>query len=167
MAALLSDKEEKSLIDWLTKANDHAASLEPTHYNATTQKRESIKQNRYRDLINDHKKRLACQQTAIDHIKAWRDKAIAHFDTRFFFDHQDLAAKYPLTYADIDRLMDMISDILRKHYSCLFGRDPRPELLSLRNVDKLLKYAGAFNRARNDRDLIRKGFKPINYTQEN
>jgi hypothetical protein len=167
MAALLSDTEEKSLIDWLTKASDHAASLEPTRYNPTTQKREAIKQNRYRDLINDHKKRLTAQQTAIDRIKAWRDKAIAHFDTRFFFDPQDLATKYPLSYADIDCLMDIISDILRKHYSCLFGRDPRPELLTLRNVDKLLKYARAFNRARKDRDLIRKGFKPINYTQEN
>lgn len=93
---------------------------------------------------------------------------MTHFIPRFCLIEKKLdTAKYPLTYADIDRLMDMISDILRKHYSCLFGRDPRPELLSLRNVDKLLKYAGAFNRARNDRDLIRKGFKPINYTQEN
>src|SRR6478736_3735338 len=33
MSALLSENEDRSLFDWLKKAREHAASLEPTCYN--------------------------------------------------------------------------------------------------------------------------------------
>jgi hypothetical protein len=40
------------------------------------------------------------------------------------------------------------------------------DLLILTNVDNLLRYARAFLRARSDRALIKKGFKPIDYMRD-
>jgi len=120
----------------------------------------------YCALIDEHKNRLGAEQNVIDRIKAHRNKAIAHFDSAYFNDLKALDKRYPLTYADINRLMDVVSDILRKHHSCLFNADPRVEILSTENTNKVLSYARAFQRARKDRALIRKGFMPVAYMQD-
>lgn len=167
MSILLSKGEERSLIDWLMKAREHAASLGPTRYNPSSGgERQSINEKEYRILIDSHKSRLDAQQNVIDRIKAHRDKAIAHFDSAYFNNPKALNKHYPLTYSDIDRVMDVVSGILRKHYSCLSKADLRMEILSTRNVDLLLNYARAFQRARKDRALIKKGFKPVNYMRD-
>ena len=167
MSMLLSKNEERSLIDWLKKAREHAASLGPTRYNPSSGgERQPIKEKEYRALIDRHKNRLDAQQNVIDRIKARRDKAIAHLDSAYFNNLKALDKHYPLTYSDIDRLMDVVSDILRKHHSCLFKADLRMEILSTRNVDLVLNYARAFQRARKDRALIKKGFKPVAYMRD-
>lgn len=168
MSMLLSKNEERSLIDWLEKAKEHSASLGPTRYNPSYSggERQPINEKEYRALIDSHKNRLDAQQNVIDRIKARRDKAIAHFDSAYFNDLKALDEQYPLTYSDIDRLMDVVSDILRKQYSCLFKTDLGMEISSVRNVDKVLTYARAFQRARRDRALIKKGFKPIDYMRD-
>jgi AbiU2 len=167
MSMLLSKNEERSLIDWLRKAREHAPSLRPTHYNPSysASDRQPINEKEYRALIDSHKSRLDAQQHVIDRIKAHRDKAIAHFDSAYFNNPKALN-KYPLTYSDIDRLMDVVSEILRKHHSCLSKADLRMEILSTRNVDLVLNYARAFQRARKDRALIKKGFKPVAYLRD-
>lgn len=165
ISILLSESEERSLLDWLKKAREHATSLGPTTYNPSYSggQRRPIDENEYRALIDEHKNRLYVQQNVIDRIKARRDKAIAHFDSSYFNNPEALDSRYPLTYSDIDALMEVVSDILRKHHSCLFKADLRMEVLSIRNVDKLLNYAHAFQRARKDRGLIKKGFNPVDY----
>ena len=167
MSALLSEKEERSLIDWLKKAREHAASLGPTRYNPGPfgSERQPIKEEEYRALIDEHKNRLAAEQNVIDRIKVRRDKVIAHLDHSYFNNPKGVDKRYPLTYDDINRLMDVVSEILRKHYSCLFNTDPRVEILSM-NTDKVLRYARAFQRVRKDRALIRKGFMPIDYMRD-
>lgn len=168
ISALLSKHEQRSLIHWLKKAREHAASLEPTCYNPGYPGggRQPIKEEEYRALIGKHNNRLAAQQTVIDQIKARRDKAIAHLDGKYLDNPKALDEDYPLTYANINCLMDLVSEILRKHYSCLFSTDPGTEIHILRSMDKVLKYARAFQRARNDSALIKKGFKPVAYMQD-
>jgi len=165
IAALLSNREERSVIDWLKKAREHARSLEPTRYRPTDRgsARQAINEKTYRALIEQHEDRLAARKDVIDRIKAWRDKAIAHLGRVYFDSPQALDEKYPLTYPDIDRIMDEVSEILRKHHSCLLGADLRMEILSTRNVDSVLNYARAFQRVRKDRVLIKKGFRPVTY----
>jgi hypothetical protein len=114
-------------------------------------------------LIEEHEDRLAAHKDVIDRIKAWRDRAIAHLDHVYFDSPQALQEEYLLTYPDIDRIMDEVSEILRKHHSCLFGTDLRMEILSTRNVNSVLNYARAFQRIRKDQSLIKKGFRPIRY----
>ena len=164
----LSAKEQASLIDWLMKAREHAPSLGPTRYNPShsSGEREPIKPKEYRAVIERHINRLEAQRDVIDRIKSRRDKAIAHLDKAYFDNPKALDEDYPLSDDDIDCLMDVVSDILRKHYSCLFDSDLRMEILSTRNVDLVLKYARAFQRARKDRTLIKNGFKPINYMRD-
>jgi hypothetical protein len=165
IAALLTNREERSVVDWLNKAKKHARSLKPTRYHPTDQgsEREPINEKTYRALIKQQEERLASHKKVIDRIKAWRDKAIAHLDRVYFDSPQALDKEYPLTYRDIDRIMDEVSEILRKHHSCLLGADLRMEILSTRNVDSVLNYVRAFQRVRKDRVLIKTGFKPIRY----
>jgi len=168
MAMILSPKEQVSLIDWLKKAREHAPSLAPTRYNPSYSgvKREPIKPKEYRALIDRHINRLDAQRDVIHRIKSQRDKAIAHLDKAYFDNPKALDKDYPLRDDDIDRLMEVVSDILGKHHNWLFEADLRMEILSTRNVDVVLKYARAFQRARKDRTLIKKGFKPIDYMQD-
>ena len=168
MAMILSPKEQVSLIDWLKKAREHAPSLAPTRYNPSYSgvKREPIKPKEYRALIDRHINRLDAQRDVIHRIKSQRDKAIAHLDKAYFDNPKALDKDYPLGDDDIDRLMEVVSDILGKHHNWLFEADLRMEILSTRNVDVVLKYARAFQRARKDRTLIKKGFKPIDYMQD-
>lgn len=150
MAMILSPKEQVSLIDWLKKAREHAPSLAPTRYNPSysSVKREPIKPKEYRALIDRHINRLDAQRDVIHRIKSQRDKAIAHLDKAYFDNPKALDKDYPLRDDDIDRLVEVVSDILGKHHSCLFEADLRMENLSTRNVDVVLKYARAFQRTR-------------------
>jgi hypothetical protein len=86
MSALLSENEERSLIDWLNKAKEHAGSLGPTRYNpgGSRGERQLIKKEEYRAVLDEHRKSLEAQQALIGHIKARRDKVIAHFDKAYF-----------------------------------------------------------------------------------
>lgn len=167
MAMLLSPTEQRSLIDWLKKAKEHARSLVPTRYNPTFAGggREPIKPKEYCALIDRHINRLDTEKAVIDRIKLRRDKTIVHLDRAYFDNPKPLDEVYPLR-DDIDRIMDIVSNILHKHHSCLFEADLRMEILSTRSVDKVLIYARAFQRVRKDRILIKMGFKPTDYMQD-
>jgi hypothetical protein len=167
MAMLLSPTEQRSLIDWLTKAKEHVAALGPTRSSPShfLSGREPIKAEEYCALIERHISCLDAQKDVIDRIKLRRDKTIVHLDIALFNSPKALDEVFPMRDA-IDHLMNVVSDILKKHYSCLFEADLRMEYLSTRNVDLVLQYARAFQRARKDRTLIRKGFKPIDYMRD-
>ena len=167
LSMFLSDKEERSLLDWLKKAKEHAASVEPTRYNATNSERERIECEEYCNIIDNQICQLHARKCVINRIKAHRDKAIAHLDKRYFDDPKTLNRDYPLDDGDIDDIMEVVSSILRKHYSCLFETDMCMEILSIYNVDEVLKYVRAFQRARSDRTLIKKGFMPVVYERDN
>jgi hypothetical protein len=168
VSMLLSENEERSIIDWLNKAREHARALGPTRYspNSVGGERQPISEKQYRTLIDSHKERFDFQKQVIDRIKARRDKAIAHLDSTYFNIPQAIDDDYPLTYSDIDSLIDEMSEVLRKHYSCLFKADLRMEIVSTRNVNLVLNYARAFQWARKDRVLIKNGFNPITYLRE-
>jgi hypothetical protein len=159
----LSEKEARSLLDWLTKAKEHAASVKPTRYNASYSggERKPIKPEEYRAIIDDQIAQLHARKDVIDRIKARRDKAIAHLDKAYFDDPKALDRDYPLGNDDIDDLMEVVSSTLRKHHSCLFEADMRMEVVSVHTVDTVLQYARAFMRARRDFNLIEKGFRPV------
>ena len=168
LSMFLSEKETRSLLDWLKKAKEHAASLNPTCYNPSYSdgEREPIKPDEYRALIDDQISQLQDKIEVIEIIKTRRDKAIAHLDKAYFDEPKALDKDYPLSDDDIDDLMKVVSSILRKHYSCLFEADMRMEVMSIHNVDTVLKYARAFMRARRDFNLIEKGFKPVLYMRD-
>jgi len=165
LCKLVSDKEEKSLVDWLNKAKDHATSIEPTRYNPdySEREREPVKPEEYRRIISEQQAQLDANKNVINRIKAQRDKALAHSDAAYFNDPGTLYEHYPLSADDIDALMDTVSEILRTHHIHLLKADIDMEVHSLSNVDTILRLARAFSRAYKDRDLIAKGFRPKDY----
>ena len=164
LSMFLSKKEARSLCDWLNKAKEHAASINPTRFNKIEREYEPIKPEKYRRIIDCHIAQLQARQNIIDRIKAHRDKAIVHMDKKYFNDSQALDTNYPLNADDIDDLMEVVSCILRKHYSCLFKASMSMEVGSVQNVDTVLQYARAWMRVR--KDLIEKGLKPAEYMRE-
>ena len=166
LAALLSDKEDRSLIDWLGKACVHAKILCPSRYKPSEKnEREVINPNEYRVLIDQNISALYSFNDLINRIKAWRDKSITHLDKAFFADPSAIYDRYPIINSEIDKLIECISQILHEHYSYLFHADSRMETLSVTNVDSILSYVQAFQRVRKDKELINKGFRPANYLE--
>ena len=104
LSMFLSDKEERSLLDWLKKAKEHAASVEPTRYNAANSERERIECEEYCNIIDNQICQLHARKCVINRIKAHRDKAIAHLDKRYFDDPKTLNRDYPLDDGDIGDL---------------------------------------------------------------
>lgn len=166
LSMFLSEKEDRSLLDWLYKAKEHAGSMKPTRYNATDSRLEPIETGDYRTMIDHQITELHSQGSVIDRIKAHRDKAIAHMDRKYFDDTESIERDYPLTEPEIDDLMDRVSCILRKHHNCLLQADVSLEVQSIHNVGKLLEYARAWMRVRRDPNFVNKGFRPVDYERD-
>ncbi|MXX13019.1 MAG: hypothetical protein F4Z86_06160 [Gemmatimonadetes bacterium] len=166
LSMFLSEKEDRSLCDWLNKAKEHVVSINPTRFNKIEREYEPIKPEKYRRIIDCQIAQLQARQNIIDRIKTHRDKAIVHLDREYFYDSQILDTNYPLSADDIDDLIEVVSCILRKHYSCLFQASMSMEVGSVQNIDTVLQYARAWMRARRDSDLIEKGFKPVEYERD-
>ena len=165
LAALLSDKEDRSLIDWLQKACVHAKALCPSRYKPSEKnEREVIKPNEYREIIDKNISSLGSFDDLINRIKTWRDKSIAHLDKAFFDAPSAIYDKFPITNSEIDELIECVSKILHEHYSYIFHADSRMEILSVTNVDSVLSYVQAFQRVRQDKELLNKGFRPVDLT---
>ena len=166
LSMFLSEKEERSLLDWLYKAKEHAGSMKPTRYNADLRRQEPMKIEEYRSLIDDQIAQLHANKKVIDKIKAHRDKAIVHLDKKYFDSAESIDRIYPLGDKDIDVLMDTVSGVLRKHYRCLLGASVNLEVKGVWNVETVLTYARAWMRARRDSALIEKGFRPVDFERD-
>ncbi len=167
LSIFLSEAEDRSLLDWLNKAKENAASLKPTRCHLTRSDYEPIQPEEYRAIIDDQIAQLEAQKDVIDRIKARRDKALVHLDKKYFDETDSIQTDYPLSNDEIDDIMHLVSCILRKHYNCLLERDITSfEVSSLRNVGHLLKCARAWMRARRDSHLIDKGLRPIDYERD-
>ena len=168
LAIILSDKEDRSLLDWLKKAHEHAKSIGPTRYNPNYFKgeREPIKPEEYKSIIDRQISQLKSQKNVIDRIKALRDKSITHLDKTYFDNPSAINRDYPINKYEIVQLIEAVSEILKQHYSYLFQADLRMEILSEINVDVILNYARAFQRVRKDNALIKGGFRPVEYMKE-
>lgn len=166
LSMFLSEKEDRSLLDWLYKAKEHAGSMKPTRYDATLSRQEPIKPEKYRAVIDDHIAQLRAKEDVIDRIKSHRDKSIAHMDRKYFDDTESIERDYPLTEPEIDDLMDRVSCILRKHHNCLLQADVSLEVRSIHNVEKLLDYARAWMRARRDPKFRETGSWPVDYERD-
>ena len=166
LSMFLSEKEERSLLDWLYKAKEHAGSMKPTSYNADLRRQEPMKIEEYRSLIDCQIAQLHANKKVIDKIKAHRDKAIVHLDKKYFDNAESIDRIYPLGDKDMDVLMDTVSGILQEQYSFLLGASVNLEVKGVWNVDTVLKYARAWMRARRDSALIEKGFRPVDFERD-
>lgn len=168
LASLLSSREDKSLLDWLKKAIIHAKSLEPSRYNpgSSGPDRTVLSVTEYRGVLDGHIAQIDAHFDLISRIKGRRDKAIAHLDKKYFDDPESLGMDYPVRIEEVDLLIDQVSEILREHHVLLLQSDLRMEIVSSGHVDNVLRYARAHQRARTDRNLIDKGYRPVDYERD-
>lgn len=166
LAAMLSEHEDRSLIDWLMKACVHARSICPTRYNPNGEnERDAIKENEYRKIIDQNISDLDSFNDLINRIKSWRDKFIAHFDKSCFDKPLAIYKKYPIADSEIEELIECVARILHEHYSYLFHVDARMEILSNTNVDSILRYVQAFQKIWKDKKLRDTGFRAADYLE--
>jgi hypothetical protein len=165
LCRLLTEREDRSLLDWLYKAKEHAGSIEPARYgpSGSRSEYETIDRSEYCEIVDAHLEVLDSHSGVIGRIKARRDKSIAHFDKKYFDDQTAVYEDYPLSDEELDQLISDVSKILHKHYLYLFKSDLLMEISSTRKVDNILAYTRAFQRVRKDLDLIKKGFRPVDY----
>lgn len=116
LAKFISEKEKKSLIDFLKKVKDNSTTIFPTKYNPKSEMREVISAKEYRNLITEHLNMINSHKELISKIKTRRDKALAHSDSTFFNNDKLIYEKYPISLDDIDNLMETIDEILNAHH---------------------------------------------------
>lgn len=170
LCKLLSEKEDKSLFDWLKKAEQNEKILKPSVYSPgimTNDSRRILKQQEYLEIINSHVSNIHKHDKTIQTLIKRRNKDIAHSDRTFFNDPQKLHSLLPINDLDISSLLDTISEILRKHHSLLFHADITLDVLSVSSIDKVLTYIRAFDRVWHDKRLTRDfGIRVCEYIQD-
>jgi hypothetical protein len=155
---LVSDGEDKSLIDWLNKAREHCSKLDVSIFDpeATSgNRRRKLSNDEYIQIIDSHLDLIKEHSTTIQNLKGRRDKVIAHTDRTFFNDPRKMLDRFPLTDIDIDSLLDSIKKILHDHYSFLFHAHLSMEVSALTDVESILRNARAFRRVWKDKRITR------------
>lgn len=169
LCLVINDKEEKNIHDWLNKAYSHAKSLNLSKCDRDTGKRTPLLLQNYFELINRHQTDLISIRSIIDNIKGRRDKSLAHSDAKYFNNPDEAIKNFPIEHEDIDQVIDLLTEILRSHYVCLFESDLDIQVHSASNVDRILMYSRAFDRVWHDkraRHLFPYLYKLDNFEQE-
>ena len=155
---LVSDDEDKSLIDWLNKAIEHCSSLDISRFDpeaTSSNRRRKLSNDEYTQIIDSHFDLIKKHSTTIHNLKGRRDKVIAHSDRTFFNDPRKMLDRFPLTDIDIDSLLGSIKKILHDHYLLLFHADMSMEVSATTDVESILRNARAFRRVWKDKRITR------------
>ncbi len=158
LCKLLSEKEDKSLLDWLKKAKQNVKALSPSVYTSGVKSdgsRKVLEPDEYIRLIEEQICVIRRYDCLLNTMKTWRDKDIAHSDRAYFNDPSKLNDLFTVSDLDIRCLLGDVGEILRKHYSLLFHGDINLDVSSSSNVDTVLKYVRAFDRVWHDKRVTR------------
>jgi hypothetical protein len=164
LAAFTSSEEDNSLVDWLEKARTHAGSLQPTRYIPRPRdERVEIEMDEYISIVQDHLDQLRENRELIDRIQNRRNESVAHFDSKFFGGDASVDEEYPIKVQEVSNLIDVIGEILREHHLYILDGDIKMHIHGRGSIDTVLDYVRAFQRIRQDYDLIEEGFRPRSY----
>ncbi|MFW7187532.1 hypothetical protein [Lysinibacillus sp. BNK-21] len=88
-------------------------------------------------VIND-RERLNEVEPIISNLIAWRDKAFAHNDKKFFKDRGALGKEFPITYKEIENLIELAAEILNTYQVGYNGNYTTVIPTNTYDVDKVL-----------------------------
>jgi hypothetical protein len=154
---LLLDREERSLIDWLNKAHEHAGSLNPTEYKPRQGYKNDLRRlsvEEFRSIIDEQRERLDINNELILNMKNLRDKGFAHGDKEYFENPEKLETDFLITWDEFNEIYSLMSSIVKKHYSLLFNSDMDMHLTAYGSIKNVLMHTRAFQRIWNNRTLI-------------
>ena len=90
LCQLFSDKEQKSILDFLSKVQKHYSHIKPSKFNPKKQLRERIGKEEYLKIIKEHMDLVDSKKEIIANLKAHRDKSLVHSDSEYFGDLKKL-----------------------------------------------------------------------------
>lgn len=151
LCKLFSDKEQKSIIDFLKKAKENSVAIEPSKFNPELQNREVLKPEIYCGYIEEQEKMISSKAEIITNLKTHRDKALAHSDSEYFSDPEKLYANFPLEGKEIDDLISTAKEILRYQHVYLFESDLEIKVYSIHSLNEVLQYTRAYKRILDDK----------------
>ncbi|OGU55515.1 MAG: hypothetical protein A2V66_07095 [Ignavibacteria bacterium RBG_13_36_8] len=151
LCKLFSDKEQKSIIDFLNYVKKHAAIIEPSRFNPESQTREKTSQDEYMKVIDGHITLIESKKDIISNLKGHRDKLLVHSDAKYFDDSKILYMKYPLDDTEVDDLIATAKDILECHHVYLLKSHLEIEVHSTSDVDTVLWHTRGFKRVWEDK----------------
>ena len=128
------------------KLKEHIETVSPTRYNLKTKKREVIKLEVYKTIIERHLRLIHRKIDVIAKIKGFRDKVIAHSDKKYFNNPHAVLNKYHMDNAEIDELLSVITKVLKFHYGCLLKSNVDIKVHSSSDMNSVLVYVRAFDR---------------------
>lgn len=146
LCMLLDDREQKCIIDWLSKAKEHSKTLEPTTYNPDSGKREILKTEAYQKIITEQQRLINSKKDVIERVKGRRDTVLVHSDAKYFVNQDDLYVKFPLNNKEVDDLINTSTEILRQQYVFLFKSDLDIQVHATTNIDTILINTRGFKR---------------------
>lgn len=155
----VSKKEDRSLVDWLVKASEHARAINPTRHNPNnrTGERETVPVAEYRSIVSGQLAQIEALSATTDRLKVERDKAIAHADSSVFDDLEKHYKEYPLNEEDLSEVLSTFKTILISQYSLIHGISSSLDVMSLNDVNSVLSKSYAYWLARRDSGLHDKG----------
>jgi|WetSurMetagenome_2_1015567.scaffolds.fasta_scaffold123749_1 hypothetical protein len=168
LCLLLDDREEKCIVDFLVKANEHAQVIEPKRFNIEKWKRETLNTKEYQEIVSKQQKLVESKKETINNIKGRRDTSLAHSDAKFFNNPDDTYIKYPLSDENIEGLIELATEILRMQHVYLFDSDLDIQVYATSNIDTILWHIRGFNRLWHDpraRDLHPGLYKQDDYKE--
>jgi hypothetical protein len=154
LCKLFSDKEQKSIVDFLNCAKKYFEVIEPTRFNPEKQTRDKTDVNEYLKVIDGNIKLVESKHDIITNLKGHRDKILAHSDAKYFNDLKKLYEKYPLESKEIDDLISIAKEILECHHVYLLDSHLEIEVHSTSDVDTILWHTRGFDRVWHDKRVV-------------
>lgn len=113
---LAAEKEQISVRELLKHCQTHYSQIEPSVYDREAEnQRRILSKEEYEDIIIKNFEALDAHNETIDHLRAIRDKSIAHADKKYFQDSDRLYADFPLKWKNVIALIECLKSILKEH----------------------------------------------------
>lgn len=157
---LASENEQVSVRELLKQCQTHYSQIEPSVYNSREAKnqRRVLSKEEYEGIIKNNIKALDAHGEIIGHLKAIRDKSIAHADKKYFQDSDRLYTDFPLKWENVTALIECLKSILKKHIVLIQHVDSDLErIYSTYDAKGILTILRGFERFWSNRKLLDAG----------
>lgn len=86
-----------------------------------------------------HREKLTEVEPIINNLITWRDKAYAHNDKKYFKDREALGRDFPITYKEIEDLIELAAEILNTYQVGFKGASTHIIPTNTYDVDAVIK----------------------------
>ncbi|MBO6622402.1 MAG: hypothetical protein JJ892_11950 [Balneola sp.] len=115
---LIWDTEHQNLYEFLNQLSKFYDQASPSDGDGNI-----IDRDEYVQLIRDQKKELNQFKGVKNNIQELRNNLIAHSDSTYYLDKNKVGKDFPVTWKDLNDLLDVIKNIVRRQYSLISDAD--------------------------------------------